>query len=82
MSNRPHVINGALIFVKRALSRVTASIPERLVVTNRLVLSDSTRYDKQSLRNYFENFGSIKNFDYKKGFIDFDVKIFLFVIFY
>jgi hypothetical protein len=75
MSKRPHIINGDLIFVKRALSRVTASIPERLVVTNRLFLPDSTKYDKHSLRNYFHSLGHIKNFDYKKGFIDYDVTI-------
>ena len=76
MNNRPHLINGEQVFVKRALPRTTASIPERLVVTNRLVLSDSTKYDKQNLRNYFQKLGQITKFNYKRGFIDYDVKIF------
>lgn len=75
MLKRPHIINDQEIFVKRALSRITASIPERLVVTNRLVISKSSKYDKQMLRNYFQKFGQIKNFDYEHGFIDFDVNI-------
>lgn len=74
MLKRPHVINGEQIFVKRALSRLIASIPERLVVTNRLVIVNSIKYDKQILRNYFQKFGHIKNYDYEKGFIDFDVR--------
>ncbi|CAF3492756.1 unnamed protein product [Rotaria sp. Silwood1] len=71
MSKRPHIINGEEIFVKRALPRLTASIPERLVVTNRLVISNSTKYDKETLRNYFKKLGYIKKFDYEKGFIDY-----------
>ncbi|CAF3708759.1 unnamed protein product [Rotaria sordida] len=71
MSKRPHFINGEEIFVKRALPRLTASIPERLVVTNRLVLSNSTKYDKETLRRYFKKLGYIKKFNYEKGFIDY-----------
>ncbi|CAF1244081.1 unnamed protein product [Rotaria magnacalcarata] len=71
MSARPHLINDEEIFVKRALPRLTASIPERLVVTNRLLLSKSTNYDKESLRNYFNKLGSIKKFHYEKGLIDY-----------
>jgi len=74
MLKRPHLINGEEVFVKRALPRTIASIPERLVVTNRLVVSNSTKYDKKILRNYFQKFGQIKNFDYENGFIDYDVK--------
>jgi hypothetical protein len=74
MLKRPHIINNEHVFVKRTLPRLTATIPERLVVTNRLVLSNSNKYDKQSLRNYFQKFGYIKNFDYENGLIDFDVK--------
>jgi hypothetical protein len=73
MSKRPHLINGEQVFVKRALPRSTASIPERLVVTNRLVLSDSRKYQKKLLRTYFQEFGHIKKFDYENGFIDYDV---------
>jgi hypothetical protein len=76
MLARPHLINDEQIFVKRALPRLTASIPERLVVTNRLVIPNSTKYDKKILRNYFQKFGHIKNFDYEKGFIDYDVMIY------
>jgi hypothetical protein len=76
MQKRPHLINGEQIFVKRALPRTTASIPERLVVTNRLVLPNSNKYDKQILRNYFQKFGYIKNFDYENGIIDYDVRIY------
>ena len=76
MQKRPHLINGEQIFVKRALPRTTASIPERLVVTNRLILPNSKKYDKQILRNYFQKFGHIKNFDYEKGIIDYDVRIY------
>ncbi|CAF1220240.1 unnamed protein product [Adineta steineri] len=72
MSKRPHLINGEEVFVKRALSRTTATIPERLVVTNRLVVIDSTRYDRRILRNYFQKLGHIKNFDYENGRIDYD----------
>ena len=75
MSKRPHCINGEVIFVKRALSRLTASIPERLVVTNRLVVQNSSRYSKTSLLEYFEQFGHIRQFDYERGFIDYDVSI-------
>ncbi|CAF3172261.1 unnamed protein product [Rotaria sp. Silwood2] len=71
MSQRPHVIKGEEIFVKRALPRSTASIPERLVVTNRLVLCNSTKYDKECLRNYFKKLGYIKKFDYETGLIDY-----------
>jgi hypothetical protein len=74
MLKRPHLINGEEVFVKRALPRTIASIPERLVVTNRLVVSNSTKYDKKILRNYFQKFGQIKNFDYENSFIDYDVK--------
>jgi len=73
MSKRPHLIDGEEVFVKRALPRTTASIPERLVVTNRLVLPDSTTYDKRILRNYFQKLGNIKKFNYEDGFIDYDV---------
>ena len=73
MSKRPHLINGEHIFVKRALPRATASIPERLVVTNRLVLLNSTECDKRNLRDYFKKFGHMKTFDYEHGFIDYDV---------
>jgi len=76
MQKRPHLINGEQIFVKRALPRTIASIPERLVVTNRLVLPNSKKYDKQILRKYFQKFGHIKNFDYENGIIDYDVRIY------
>jgi len=76
MQKRPHLINGEQIFVKRALPRTIASIPERLVVTNRLVLPNSNKYNKQILRNYFQKFGYIKNFDYENGIIDYDVRIY------
>jgi hypothetical protein len=75
MHKRPHLINDIQVFVKRALSRITASIPERLVVTNRLVVSNSTKFEKQILKNYLQKFGRIKKFDYENGFIDYDVKI-------
>ena len=73
MQNRPHVINDSEIFVKRALSRITASIPERLVVTNRLVVSNSIEHDRDKLRVYLQKFGPIINFNYEHGLIDFDV---------
>jgi hypothetical protein len=73
MSKRPHFIDGEEVFVKRALPRTTASIPERLVVTNRLVLPDSTKYDERILKNYFQKLGHIKRFNYEDGFIDYDV---------
>ena len=73
MQKRPHLIDGEQIFVKRALSRITASIPERLVVTNRLVLSNPYKFDRQVLGNYFLKFGHIKKFDYENGLIDYDV---------
>lgn len=72
MSNRPHQINGEEVFVKRALPRSTSSIPERLIVTNRLVLHDFYQHDKHHLRNYFQKLGSIKKFDLDKGFIDYE----------
>jgi hypothetical protein len=75
MQKRPHLINNIEVFVKRALSRITASIPERLVVTNRLVISNSTKCEKQILKNYLQKFGQIIKFDYEHGFIDFDVRI-------
>ena len=74
MQKRPHIINDVQVFVKRALSRINASIPERLVVTNRLVVSCSTKFDKYILKNYLKEFGRIKNFDYENGFIDYDVR--------
>jgi len=73
MQKRPHIINNEQIFAKRALSRFNASIPERLVVTNRLVLSNINKFDKQMVRNYFHKFGRIRKFDYENGLIDFDV---------
>jgi len=72
MSNRPHFINGEEVFVKRALPRSTSTIPERLIVTNRLILQDLHQYDKRYLRNYFQKFGPIKKFDIEHGFIDFE----------
>ncbi|UJR20582.1 hypothetical protein I4U23_023707 [Adineta vaga] len=72
MSKRPHCISGEEIFVKRALPRAAASIPERLVVTNRLVISHPTKYDKRSLKSYFQKLGEIRKFDYENGFIDFE----------
>lgn len=75
MCRRPHLINGEEIFVKRALPRLTASIPERLVVTNRLVLSNASYHDNESLQNYFKKLGPIKKFDYEKGLIDFRVNM-------
>lgn len=77
MSNRPHLINDKEIFVKRALPRSTASIPERLVVTNRLVFSNSSNHDKQTLQDYFNKLGRVKRFYYEKSLIDFNVNIFL-----
>ncbi len=74
MKNRPHIINDVQVFVKRALSRAIASIPERLVVTNRLVVPSSTKFDKHILKNYLKRFGQIKNFDYENGLIDYDVR--------
>ena len=59
--------------MKRALPRFSASIPERLIVTNRLVVQDCYKYDPIALRNYFQKFGHIKKFDYEQGFVDFDV---------
>ena len=82
MSNRPHSINGDEVFVKRALPRSTASIPERLIVTNRLILQDLYKYDKRFLRAYFQKFGHIKKFDIEHGFIDYDVSCFFSLIFF
>lgn len=78
MSNRPHYINGDEVFVKRALPRSTSSIPERLIVTNRLILHDSHKHDKYYLRNYFQKQGPVKKFDLEKGFIDYAVRCFSF----
>jgi len=72
MSNRPHFINGKEVFVKRALPRSTSSIPERLIVTNRLILQDLHQHDKRFLRHYFQKFGPIKKFDIEHGFIDYE----------
>jgi len=80
MSSRPHQINGKEVFVKRALPRSTSSIPERLIVTNRLVLHDFHQHDKHHLRNYFQKLGSVKKFDLDKGFIDYEVRLFLFLL--
>lgn len=76
MSNRPHFINGDEVFVKRTLPRSTSTIPERLIVTNRLILQDLHQHDKRSLRTYFQKFGSIKKFDIEHGFIDYEVSHF------
>lgn len=73
MQKRPHLINDSEVFVKRALSRINASIPERLVVTNRLVISNINKHDQDKLRQYLQKFGPIVNFDYEHGLIDFDV---------
>ena len=73
MANRPHVINGDAIFVKRALQRASSSIPERLIVTNRLILEDFDKRDKHLLRDYFQKYGHIKKFSIEHGFIDYDV---------
>ena len=75
MQKRPHIIDDVQVFVKRALSRVNASIPERLVVTNRLVVPSSTKFEKQTLKNYLQKFGPIKKFDYEHGFVDYNVRI-------
>lgn len=75
MSNRPHFINGEEVFVKRALPRSTSSIPERLIVTNRLILQDLHKHDKRLLRNYFQTFGHIKKLDIENGFIDYEVRL-------
>ncbi|CAF2589040.1 unnamed protein product [Rotaria sp. Silwood2] len=72
MSSRPHFIRGEEIFVKRALPRGTSSVPERIIVTNRLVLKDLHKYDKYLIRNYFQKFGYIKKIDIKYGFIDYE----------
>jgi hypothetical protein len=80
MSNRPHSINGDEVFVKRALPRSTASIPERLTVTNRLILQDLHKHDKHLLRNYFQKFGDIKKIDIEHGFIDYKVSLSLYSI--
>ena len=72
MAKRPHRIHDQEIFVKRALTRAIATIPERVVVTNRLVVSNSHRFARRKLRRYFKNFGSIRNLDYENGWIDFD----------
>ncbi|CAF3777355.1 unnamed protein product [Adineta steineri] len=72
MSNRPHFINGEEIFVKRALPRSTSSIPERLIVTNRLISQDLYKYDKNLLKNYFQKYGNIKKIDIENGYIDFE----------
>ncbi len=74
MLKRPHVINGEQVFVKRALPRLGASIPERLVVTNRLVITNPTHYRRKSLKQYFQKFGHIRKLDYPNGWIDFDVR--------
>ena len=75
MSNRPHLIKGQEVFVKRALPRSTSSIPERLIVTNRLILQDIHKHNKHLLRNYFQKFGQIKKFDIEHGFIDYEVSL-------
>jgi hypothetical protein len=75
MSNRPHFINGEEVFVKRALPRSTSTIPERLIVTNRLILQDIHQHDKRLLRNYFHKFGPIKKIDIEHGFIDYEVHL-------
>ncbi|CAF0917476.1 unnamed protein product [Adineta ricciae] len=72
MSNRPHIINGDEVFVKRALPRLTASIPERLIVTNRLILQDPYPQDKTLLQNYFRKYGRIKKIDLENGIIDYE----------
>ncbi|UJR29077.1 hypothetical protein I4U23_010291 [Adineta vaga] len=72
MSSRPHIINGDEIFVKRALPRSTSSIPERLIVTNRLILQDLFTHDKNLLQNYFQKYGRIKKIDVEQGFIDYE----------
>ncbi|CAF3171978.1 unnamed protein product [Rotaria socialis] len=72
MSNRPHIISGEEVFVKRALPRTTSSIPERLIVTNRLILQNLHKYNKQLVRSYFQKFGFIKKVDTEYGFIDFE----------
>ncbi|CAF1250549.1 unnamed protein product [Rotaria sp. Silwood1] len=72
MSSRPHFICDEEIFVKRALPRATSSVPERIIVTNRLILQDLHKYDKHLVRNYFHKFGYIKKIDIKYGFIDYE----------
>ena len=77
MSNRPHFINGEEVFVKRALPRSTSTIPERLVVTNRLIFQDLHQHDKRAVRTYFQKFGPIKKIDLEHGYIDYEVSFFL-----
>ncbi|CAF1056228.1 unnamed protein product [Adineta ricciae] len=72
MSRRPHIINGDEVFVKRALPRLTASIPERLIVTNRLILQDPYPQDKSLLQTYFRKYGRIKKIDLENGIIDYE----------
>jgi len=79
MSNRPHFINGEEVFVKRALPRSTSTIPERLIVTNRLIIQDLHQHDKRFLRTYFQRFGPIKKIDIERGFIDYEVSVFFFI---
>lgn len=76
MSNRPHFINGEEVFVKRALPRSTSTIPERLVVTNRLIFQDLHQHDKRAVRTYFQKFGPIKKLDLEHGHIDYEVNYF------
>lgn len=75
MSDRPHIIGGDEVFVKRALPRLISSIPERLIVTNRLVIQDLTQYDKHAIQNHFQKFGHIKKIDFEHDFIDFEVSL-------
>ncbi|CAF0932123.1 unnamed protein product [Rotaria sordida] len=72
MSSRPHFICGEEVFVKRALPRSTSSVPERLIVTNRLILQDLNKYDKHLVRNYFQKFGFVKKINIDYGFIDYE----------
>ena len=79
MEKRPHQIHDEDVFVKRALTRVVATVPERLIVTNRLVLSDPKKFERRKLRQHFKKFGKIRNFDYENGIIDYDVFSQLFI---
>jgi hypothetical protein len=74
MANRPHIIQNEQVFVKRALPRLIASIPERLIVTNRLVLLNPKGFAEKKLLRYFRRFGRIKSYDHENGFIDYDVR--------
>ena len=74
MLKRPHTIGNRTVFIKRSLPRAMASIPERVIVTNRLLIINPKRFRRSKLRSYFGNFGKILKFDYENGILDFDVE--------